>query len=45
MLWTSWDERTDRGKTVYPSSGGAGYNKAPMTCDHAVIVTAGNFEP
>jgi hypothetical protein len=20
MLWTSWDERTDRGKTVYPPS-------------------------
>ena len=38
MLRTSWDERTDRGKTVYPPPPlpvERGYNKAPMTYDHA----------
>jgi hypothetical protein len=32
-LWTSWDERMDRGKTVYPLPLPVewGYNKAPMT--------------
>ena len=37
MLWTSWDERMDRGKTAYPLPLPVerGYNKAPMTYDHA----------
>ena len=37
MLCTSWDERMDRGKTVYPLPLPVerGYNKAAMTYDHA----------